>query len=156
MPTRKFEVADYDVAVEPWSAIKRRIVLRSPDEADGERDEATLLFASNRTQTGIVSGVGDPGGVAVWAYFDLEDFADVRHVLERESTPYLHYGHVSGSESSRSLYFVSVETTATVPGRGGDVEESLPFGARGDDESLELPVETAADERVRDRRENGR
>lgn len=153
MPTANFEVADYDVAVEPWSPIKRRITLRSSADGDGERDEATLLFTSNRTETGVVSDVDGPGGVSVWAYFDLEDFDDVRRLLESESVPHLHYGHVSGTGSTRSLYFVSVETTASVPGRGDAVEESLPFGAYDEDadESLEFAVDSEAVERVHDR-----
>lgn len=153
MPTVEFEVADYDVAVEPWSPIERRIVLRGPEE-DGGRDEATLLFTTNRTETGVVSNVGGEGGVSVWAYFDLEDYDDVLHLLESDTAVHLHYGHVSGSGSTRTLYFVSVETSAATPGQGDDgIEESLPFGAYESDESLEIPVEVEREgvERVRNR-----
>ncbi|MDS0293307.1 hypothetical protein [Halogeometricum luteum] len=170
MPTAKFEIADYDVAVEPWSPIKRRIVLRSPadgsagDARDGNevsRDEATLLFTPDRTETGetgVASGVGTDEGVGVWAYFDMAEFDDVLRLLESkpesESAAYLHFGHVGGSGDARSLYFVSVETSSSVP---GDDEEglgaSLPFGAQNGEESLELPVEEEALERVEGRRE---
>jgi hypothetical protein len=153
MPTVQFEVADYDVAVEPWSPIKRRIVLRGSD-GGGARDEATLLFTTNRTETGVVSNVDGEGGASVWAYFDLDDYEDVLHLLESDTTVHLHYGHVSGSGSTRTLYFVSVETTASTPGQGDDgIEESLPFGAYESDESLEIPVEVESEgvERVHDR-----
>lgn len=161
MPTAKFEIADYDVAVEPWSPIKRRIVLRSPADADGSgdgdddgesRDEANLLFTQNRTETGVVSGVGADESAAVWAYFDVTEFDDVLHLLESDSRSYLHYGHISGSDGPRSLYFVSVETSSSVPGADeGKLGSSLPFGAQNGEESMELPVEEEALERA-DRR----
>lgn len=156
MPTVKFEVADHEVAVEPWSPIERRIVLRSTADGNAEPDEATLLFTANRTETGAVTNVDGDGGVSVWAYFDLDDFDDVLHLLESDDDAYFHYGHVSGSGSARSLYFVSVETTPSVPGRsedGAGVESSLPFGAHDGEESLELPVETSEEgsNRVRER-----
>lgn len=147
MPTAKFEIADYDVAVEPWSPIKRRIVLRSPADGDGDedgesRDEANLLFTQNRTETGVVSGVGADESAAVWAYFDVAEFEDVLHLLESDSQSYLHYGHISGSDGPRSLYFVSVETSSSVPGADEDkLGSSLPFGAQDGEESMELPVE---------------
>ncbi|SFR46051.1 hypothetical protein [Halogeometricum limi] len=151
MPTAKFEVSDYEVAVEPWSPIERRIVLRSADGGD----EATLLFTSNRTETGVVSNVDDPDtGAAVWAYFDREEFDSVLRLVESDATLYFHYGHVSGSKSARSLYFVSVETSAATPGRGDDgIAESLPFGAYDGEESLEIPTESEGEaaERIRDR-----
>lgn len=159
MPTAKFEIADYDVAVEPWSPIKRRIVLRSPsdggddsEEVGESRDEANLLFTQNRTETGVVSGVGADESAAVWAYFDVSEFNDVLHLLESDSQSYLHYGHISGSDGPRSLYFVSVETSSSIPGADeGKLGSSLPFGAQNGQESMELPVEEEASERV-DRR----
>jgi hypothetical protein len=151
VPTTKFEIADYDAAVEPWSPIERRIVVRSPGDADGGTDEATLLFTSNRTETGVVYDVDGSDGDSVWAYFDKEDYGDVLHLLESGSATHLHYGYVSGDGGSRSLYFLSVETTASTPGSGDDVEESLPIGEYDDEESFGLPVEDEAVERVRDR-----
>ena len=165
MPTAKFAVADYDVAVEPWSPIKRRIVLRSPADGDagddarngsGEsRDEATLLFTPERTETGetgVASGVDTDEDLDVWAYFDLAEFDDVLRLLESESEAYLHVGHTSGSGDARSLYFVSVETTSSVPGGDeGELGSSLPFGAQNGEESMELPVEEEAIERVEER-----
>ncbi|MDS0298323.1 hypothetical protein NDI76_06175 [Halogeometricum sp. S1BR25-6] len=167
MPTAKFEVADYDVAVEPWSPIKRRIVLQSPaggddgddarSESEASRDEATLLFTPDRTETGetgVVTGVDSEKSLDVWAYFDLAEFDDVLRLLESESEAYLHFGHASGSADARSLYFVSVETTSSVPGEGdGELGSSLPFGAQNGEESLELSVEEEAIERVEGRRE---
>lgn len=143
MPTTTFEVGDYDLAVEPWGPIKRRVVVRGP-ERDGARDEATLLFAADRSETGVAYHVGDENrGTAVWAYFDVEDYGDVIHVLETGTPPHLHYGYTSGTATTRTLYFVSVETSARVPGTGDDgrraeVERSLPTGASDPEESTDL------------------
>jgi hypothetical protein len=152
VPTTKFEIADYDLAVEPWSPIERRVVVRSTGEGDGDPDEATLLFTKNRTETGVVHGVDGPGGVSLWAYFEKEEYDDVLHLLETGTATHLHYGYVSGDGGGRSLYFLSVETTASAPGSGDGVEESLPIGEYEPDESLDLPVDQGAVERVRDRR----
>lgn len=157
MPTSTLAVEDYDTAVEPWGPIKRRIVLRGPRRDPGGRDEATLLFAADRTETGVAYHVDDEErGVAVWAYFDADDYRDVLHVLERGSPPHLHYGYTSGSGSTRTLYFVSVETSATIPGgdndaEGANVGRSLPIGAYHADESMDLVDEGVADAEAFDR-----
>lgn len=152
MPTRTFEIADYDVAVEPWSPIKRRIVVRSPADGDAPREEATLLFTEDRTETGLISGVDDSDGVSAWAYFDMGEFDDVFRLLESEGEAYLHLGHVSGTGATRSLYFISVETSASVPGDDEEeIESSLPFGVQNGEESLELPVDDEGKGRARDR-----
>lgn len=168
MPTTTFAVEEYDLAVEPWGPIKRRIVLRGPKRGQGSRDEATLLFAAERSETGVAYHVDDESrGSAVWAYFDADDYGDVRHVVEGGTPPYFHYGYTSGTGTTRTLYFVSVETSATVPGLGGDaggdgekenVERSLPTGAYDPEESMDLAGEGSADAEAFERIEgrNGR
>ncbi|SFF99886.1 hypothetical protein SAMN04488063_1082 [Halopelagius inordinatus] len=153
MATTTFEVDDYDLAVEPWGPIKRRIVLRGPERGHGGRDEATLLFSADQSETGVVYHADDESrGTAAWAYFDVDDYGDVRDVVERGTPPYFHYGHTSGTGTTRTLYFVSVETSANAPGvggdadgRGGSVERSLPMGAYDPEESMDLAGEESAD-----------
>ncbi|MFC6826128.1 hypothetical protein [Halopelagius fulvigenes] len=161
MPTTTFEVGDYDFAVEPWGPIKRRVVVRGPEREGGGRDEATLLFAADRSETGVAYHVDEEGrGTAVWAYFDAEDYEDVIHVLETGTPPYLHYGYTSGTGTTRTLYFVSVETSARVPGAGDDpdgggrredIERSLPMGAYDPEESMDLVDDDSADAEAFDR-----
>lgn len=143
MPTTTFEVEEYDLAVEPWGPIKRRIVLRGPKRRYGGRDEATLLFAAERTETGVAYHVDDDGrGTAVWAYFDDGDYGDVRHIVERGTPPYLHYGYTSGTGTTRTLYFVSVETSASVSGTGRDPNGD---GESDSEESMSLDDAGSAD-----------
>lgn len=161
MPTTTFAVEEYDLAVEPWGPIKRRVLLRGPERGHGGRDEARFLFAAERSETGVAYHVDDDGrGTAVWAYFDADDYGDVCHVVERGTPPYVHYGYTSGRGTTRTLYFVSVETSAGVPGVGGEgenVERSLPMGAYDPEESMDLGEEsTDADASERREGRNGR
>ncbi|RDI70969.1 hypothetical protein [Halopelagius longus] len=161
MPTTTFEVGEYDLAVEPWGPIKRRVVVRGPEREGGGRDEATLLFAADRSETGVAYHVDEEDrGAAVWAYFDAEDYEDVVHVLEAGTPPYLHYGYTSGTGTTRTLYFVSVETSARAPGTGDDpdgdgesenVERSLPMGAYDPEESMDLAGEGSSNAETFDR-----
>jgi hypothetical protein len=154
MPTTSFEITDHDIAVEPWGPINRRLVVRGPSDQTAGREEATLLFAESRSETGVAYHVGDDTrGTTIWGYLELGDFHDVLHLVEAASAAYLHYGYISGSETTRTLYFLSVQTFDSIEDENRD-GPSLPRGPH-DHESLDLPGARPLDEESGQRNEEG-